>query len=100
MGRFLASNSFIAWIGEEKYQKLANFCLKYIADLQLPRKRGTFIEFRNGMINISPVGRNASVDERNEFEAYVSKLTPDLNYYGWLTTAIAMTKSTTSERTL
>ena len=22
--------------------------------------RGTFIEFRNGMINISPVGRNAS----------------------------------------
>ncbi|GAB1195337.1 hypothetical protein APSETT444_004595 [Aspergillus pseudonomiae] len=73
LGRFLASNSFIAWIGEEKYQKLANFCLKYIADLQLPRKRGTFIEFRNGMINISPVGRNASVDERNEFEAYDKK---------------------------
>ncbi|KAE8131875.1 eukaryotic phosphomannomutase-domain-containing protein [Aspergillus pseudotamarii] len=70
LGRSLIGNSFIAWIGEEKYQKLVNFCLKYIADLQLPKKRGTFVEFRNGMINVSPVGRNASVEERNEFEAY------------------------------
>lgn len=29
--------------------------------------RGTFIEFRNGMINVSPVGRNASQIERDEF---------------------------------
>lgn len=98
LGRFLASNSFIAWIGEEKYQKLANFCLKYIADLQLPKKRGTFVEFRNGMINVSPVGRNASVDERIEFEAYVPELTPALNYYGWLIKVTAMTNSITLER--
>ena len=26
--------------------------------------RGTFIEFRSGMINVSPIGRNASSDER------------------------------------
>ena len=32
--------------------------------------RGTFIEFRNGMINVSPIGRNASRDERNEFERW------------------------------
>ena len=32
--------------------------------------RGTFIEFRNGMINVSPVGRNASKQERDEFEAW------------------------------
>lgn len=25
---------------------------------------------RNGMINISPIGRNASIDERNEYERY------------------------------
>lgn len=31
---------------------------------------GTFIEFRNGMINVSPIGRNCSRDERNEFEKY------------------------------
>ncbi|XHG05258.1 Phosphomannomutase 1 [Aspergillus wentii] len=70
LGKPLASNSFIQWLGEEKYQNLVNFCLKYIADLKLPKKRGTFVEFRNGMVNISPIGRNASVDERHEFEAY------------------------------
>lgn len=29
--------------------------------------RGTFIEFRNGMLNISPIGRNCTVEERMEF---------------------------------
>ena len=74
MGKSLASQSFIGWIGEEKYQKLARFCLKYIADIEgLPAMRGTFIEFRNGMINISPVGRNASKEERDEYEAWDKK---------------------------
>lgn len=29
--------------------------------------RGTFIEFRNGMLNISPIGRNCTKEERMEF---------------------------------
>ncbi|PLB35713.1 phosphomannomutase SEC53 [Aspergillus candidus] len=69
-GKPLASNSFIKWIGEEKYQKLVNFMLAYLANISLPKKRGTFIEFRNGMINVSPIGRNASNEERREFEQY------------------------------
>ena len=32
--------------------------------------RGTFIEFRNGMLNVSPVGRNCTKEERDQFEAY------------------------------
>lgn len=32
--------------------------------------RGTFIEYRTGMINISPIGRNCSREERDEFEEY------------------------------
>ena len=70
LGVPLPSNSFIQWLGEEKYQELANFVLHYIADLKIPKKRGTFIEFRNGMINISPIGRNASIAEREEFTKY------------------------------
>jgi phosphomannomutase len=70
MGVPLDSTSFIGWLGEENYKRLAKFCLRHIADLDLPIMRGTFVEFRNGMINVSPVGRNASVKERNEFEAY------------------------------
>ncbi|KAF3481677.1 phosphomannomutase [Arthroderma uncinatum] len=70
LGVPMASNSFIQWLGEDKYQKLANFVLGYMSKLTLPKKRGTFIEYRNGMVNISPIGRSASVEERHEFEAY------------------------------
>lgn len=70
LGEQLPSQSFIQWIGEEKYNALAKFVLGYLANIDLPKRRGTFIEFRNGMINISPIGRNASTAERNEFEAY------------------------------
>lgn len=70
LGNELASQSFIQWIGDEEYNKLAKFILGYLANIELPVRRGTFIEFRNGMINVSPVGRNASTQERNDFEAY------------------------------
>ena len=66
----LPSNSFIKHVGEDRYKELVKFILHYIADLDIPVKRGTFIEFRNGMINVSPIGRNASTQERNEFEAF------------------------------
>ena len=70
-GQKMASHSFIQWLGEEQYQKLVKFVLRYLSELEgLPRMRGTFIEFRNGMVNISPVGRNASTAERGEFEAW------------------------------
>merc|ERR1719335_1822416 len=40
------------------------------AELDIPVKRGTFIEFRQGMLNVSPIGRNCSREERNEFETF------------------------------
>ncbi|KAF2857735.1 eukaryotic phosphomannomutase [Piedraia hortae CBS 480.64] len=70
MGKPLASHSFIKWIGEDKYKELVKFILHYIADLDIPVKRGTFVEFRNGMINVSPIGRNASVQERIDYEKF------------------------------
>ncbi len=70
LGTQLPSNSFIKWFGEDRYKELVRFVLHYIADLDIPIMRGTFVEFRNGMINVSPIGRNASTAERLEFEAY------------------------------
>jgi phosphomannomutase len=70
LGEKLASQSFIGWLGEDKYQRLAKFCLRYIAGLDMPVMRGTFVEFRNGMINVSPIGRNASLQERLDFSEY------------------------------
>ncbi|BFZ59231.1 Phosphomannomutase 1 [Saitoella coloradoensis] len=70
MSKQLASQSFINWLGEGKYKDLVNFILHYVADMDIPIKRGTFVEFRNGMINVSPIGRNASTQERNDFEKF------------------------------
>lgn len=70
LGKKMASQSFIGWLGEEKYNKLVKFVLRYLSDIDIPVRTGTFIEFRNGMVNISPVGRNASTQQRNDFEAY------------------------------
>lgn len=70
LGQALPSNSFIQHIGEEPYKEFVKFVLHYIADLDIPIKRGTFMEFRAGMVNISPIGRNASNDERHAFSAY------------------------------
>jgi len=49
------------------------YCQNYISNLNLPFKRETFIEIRNGMINISPVGRTCTSKERDEFELYDNK---------------------------
>ena len=35
----MSSESFISWIGEEQYKKLAKFILHYIADLDIPVQR-------------------------------------------------------------
>ena len=69
-GKELAVQSLKDYIGEAKLQRFINFVLHYIADLVIPVKRGTFIEFRNGMINVSPIGRNCSQTERDAFERY------------------------------
>jgi phosphomannomutase len=47
--------------------------MEYIGKLKLPCKTGNFIELRNGMINISPIGRSCLQQERDEFEIYDKK---------------------------
>lgn len=66
---FYKSN-LLDFFTEEKLQEFISYCLKYLADLKIPKKRGTFFEFRNGLINISPIGRNCNQEERDEFENF------------------------------
>uniref|UniRef100_A0A6B2G0K9 Phosphomannomutase n=1 Tax=Myxobolus squamalis TaxID=59785 RepID=A0A6B2G0K9_MYXSQ len=61
------SRSISEELGEELLKNVINYCLRYIADLDLPVKRGTFIEFRKSMINVCPIGRNCSKGERELF---------------------------------
>ncbi|GMN69696.1 hypothetical protein TIFTF001_038741 [Ficus carica] len=70
VGKLIGTQSLKSFLGEEKLKEFINFTLHYIADLDIPIKRGTFIEFRSGMINVSPIGRNCSQEERDEFERY------------------------------
>lgn len=66
----LAVQNLKRHLGEDQLKRFINFVLHYIADLDIPIKRGTFVEFRSGMLNISPIGRNCSQEERDAFEAY------------------------------
>lgn len=69
-GQLIKETSFKEHMGEEKIKKLVNFIMAYLAQVDIPVKRGTFIEFRKGMLNVSPVGRNCSQEERDAFEQY------------------------------
>ena len=66
-GSLIEKQSIADHIGEEKLQRFINFCLAYMSKLELPVKRGTLIEFRNGLINICPPGRSVSQEHRDTF---------------------------------
>ncbi|XP_047529256.1 phosphomannomutase [Vanessa atalanta] len=69
-GELKSTQSILNYIGEETLQRVINFALGYMSKLQLPAKRGNFVEFRSSMINICPVGRSCSQAEREEFSRY------------------------------
>ncbi|CAG9533024.1 unnamed protein product [Cercopithifilaria johnstoni] len=60
-------------LGEKQLQKLINFALREFSEMDLPAKRGNFIEFRNGMLNLSPIGRSCTQEERLQFVDYDKK---------------------------
>lgn len=62
--------NLIKFLTNERLMRFVKFVLRMIADLDIPVQRGTFIELRNGMMNVSPIGRNCSQSERDEFEQY------------------------------
>lgn len=70
LGEQIGEQSIKKFLPEDKLQEFLNFCLQYISNLELPCKRGTFIEFRTGLINVCPIGRNCSQEERLAFNAY------------------------------
>jgi HAD-superfamily hydrolase, subfamily IIB len=60
--------SLRTYFTQSQINKFINRSLQLIADIDIPIKTGTFIEYRNGMINISPIGRQCSQQERDDFE--------------------------------
>lgn len=64
------SNSMVEHISEDKYKEFINYVLKYISDCDVPIKRGTFVELRTGLVNISVIGRSCTLLERIDYEKY------------------------------
>ncbi|KAJ8926513.1 hypothetical protein NQ314_021115 [Rhamnusium bicolor] len=72
-GEEIGRQNIQKFMGEDVLQNFINFVLKYLSTITLPVKRGTFVEFRSGMLNISPIGRSCSQQERDDFEKYDKK---------------------------
>jgi len=69
-GELLEIQTISKFLGEDNIKRIVNWVLKYLSEVDIPVKRGTFIEFRSGMMNISPIGRNCSREERNDYEKF------------------------------
>ncbi|GMI43924.1 hypothetical protein TrCOL_g13380 [Triparma columacea] len=69
-GELIEETSISSHLGEENIKRVVNWTMRYLSEVDIPIKRGTFIEFRMGMLNISPIGRNCSREERNAFEEF------------------------------
>jgi phosphomannomutase len=68
--KLIHEKKIIDFLGEDNYKRLVNVCLRVISEINIPIKKGNFIELRNGMINISPIGRSCNQKEREDFELY------------------------------
>jgi mannose-1-phosphate guanylyltransferase/mannose-6-phosphate isomerase len=71
--KLIKTISVRSYISQENINKFISKCLILIGNLDIPIKSGTFIEIRNSMINISPIGENSSQIEKDEFVIYDKK---------------------------
>jgi phosphomannomutase len=69
-GKEIHRQNFVKFLGDDRLKPFLKKTLRLIADADIPVQRGTFIELRNGMLNISPIGRNCSQSERDDFEKF------------------------------
>ncbi|THG03565.1 hypothetical protein TEA_022942 [Camellia sinensis var. sinensis] len=69
-GKLFGTQSLKTYLGDEKLKDLLRVDLETIKSAPISAIQGTFIEFRSGMLNVSPIGRNCSQEERDEFEKY------------------------------
>eukprot|EP01098_Paradermamoeba_levis_P007657 TRINITY_DN3186_c0_g1_i1.p1 TRINITY_DN3186_c0_g1~~TRINITY_DN3186_c0_g1_i1.p1 ORF type:complete len:249 (-),score=67.75 TRINITY_DN3186_c0_g1_i1:118-864(-) len=72
-GKLFESKSIIQVVGNERLNKLINWCLDYLSKLDLPLKRGNFVDFRTALVNVSPAGRHLLPDDRKIWVEYDEK---------------------------
>ena len=73
-GAVIGQTSLVSHLGEDNLKRVINWVLRYFADMDLPQKRGTFIEFRQGMLNVSPIGRTAAARSATSLRSSTSRI--------------------------
>lgn len=71
-GKQFHQTTFSKFVGEYKFTKIINVILEALSHIEIPIKRGQFIEYRNGLLSVSPIGRQCSQEEREMFIEYES----------------------------
>ena len=69
-GKEIHRQNIVSHFGDANIRKFVKRTLTLLAEVDIPVQRGTFIELRNGMFNVSPIGRNCTQAEREAFEIY------------------------------
>lgn len=54
LGQPLETESFISFVGEEKYKKLVNFILRYLSEIDIPIKRLVTRSSNYCFVSLSP----------------------------------------------
>tara|TARA_B100000524_G_C23654117_1_gene371185 strand:- start:4801 stop:5577 length:777 start_codon:yes stop_codon:yes gene_type:complete len=66
-GREINKESIVNKLGNNHFTELINICLLELSKTKNPIKRGNFIQHRNGIVNVSPIGRSCTLSERKDF---------------------------------
>jgi len=69
-GKMTHKNSFENFLGKDRYDEMIKFFYDYIASIDIPVKTDEFVEVRTGMVNVSPIGRKCTQQQRDEFYEY------------------------------
>lgn len=69
-GTVIPTSNILKTLGENAYQEVINTILYELSQIKIPVKRDKFIEVRSMCINISPIGRSCSYEERLQFHEY------------------------------
>ena len=69
-GKLIGKTDIYDRVEKDQLDIFLQFVKEYIDKLDLPVKRSKHIEVRTGMINISPIGRDCTYEERVEYHEY------------------------------
>jgi phosphomannomutase len=69
-GDLVAQDRIEDFLSQRELNEFVSFILRLIADSDSPWKTGTFIERRSCMLNISPIGRACTQQQREQFFAW------------------------------